>query len=91
LFSDVTRHRRLRGRGHFLRGAVRDAAKARGYDPDAPSALYVAGVLATYARPEWIAHGVLQGPLTLALADALQTAGAERFLRLRGSATTSCT
>jgi len=68
----------------FFEEAVRDAAKARGYDPDAPSALYVAGVLATYARPEWIAHGVLQGPLTLALADALQTAGAERFLRLRG-------
>jgi hypothetical protein len=68
----------------FFEEAVRDAAKARGYDPDAPSALYIAGILATYARPEWIAHGALEGPLTLALADALQTVGAERFLRLRG-------
>src|SRR5262249_3597179 len=64
--------------------AVREAAKARGYDPNAPSALYLAGILAAYARPEWFALGALGRPLTLVLAEALEAAGAERFLKLRG-------
>jgi hypothetical protein len=68
----------------FFEDAVRDAAKARGYDPNAPSALYLAGILSAYARPEWFARGALGRPLTLVLAEALQTAGAERFSRLRG-------
>ncbi len=68
----------------FFQGAVRDAARARGYDPDAPSALYIAGILSGYAKPETVSREVLERPLTLLLAEALQTAGAERFLRLRG-------
>lgn len=68
----------------FFEEAVRDAARARGYDPDAPSARYLSGVLSTYARPEWLLRAGLERPLTLALAEALQTVGAERFSRLRG-------
>ncbi|HEX3598155.1 MAG TPA: hypothetical protein VHU80_23765 [Polyangiaceae bacterium] len=68
----------------FFEDAVRDAALGRGYDPDAPSALYLSGVLASYVRPERIPRETLERPLTLVLADALQTAGAERFRRLRG-------
>jgi hypothetical protein len=68
----------------FFEDAVRDAAKARGYDPNAPSALYVAGILSAYARPEWFARGSLGRPFTLTLAEALAAAGAERFVKLRG-------
>lgn len=68
----------------FFEGAVREAAVGRGYDPDAPSALYLAGVLAAHARPEPILREALERPLTLVLAEALSAAGAERFLRLRG-------
>ena len=68
----------------FFEEAVRDAARARGYDPDAPGALYLSGVLSAYARPEWVSRAALEQPLSLALAEALHTVGAERFSRLRG-------
>jgi hypothetical protein len=68
----------------FFEAAVRGAAESRGYDPDAPSALYVVGVLSDYARPEALQNERLDRPLTFLLADALETAGPERFLRLRG-------
>jgi hypothetical protein len=67
----------------FFEEAVRDAARGRGYDPDAPSALYLSGVLSAYARPEWLSRTGLERPLTFELAEALRTAGAERFSRLR--------
>jgi len=68
----------------FFRDAVRGAAKARGYDPDAPSAVYVAGLLVDYAKPDFGGSEVLRRPLTLLLRDALEASGVERFRRLRG-------
>src|SRR5690348_18268129 len=68
----------------FFHEAVRGAAEARGYDPTAPSALYVAGILADYARPEASRQKALERPFTLLLAEALETAGPDRFQRLRG-------
>jgi hypothetical protein len=68
----------------FFEGKVRDAAKTRGYDPEAPSALYVAGLLADYAKPEKLSHEALSRPLSFVLREALDTVGPERFQRLRG-------
>ncbi|HEX4338531.1 MAG TPA: hypothetical protein VH062_21650 [Polyangiaceae bacterium] len=67
----------------FFGEAVRDAAVGRGYDPNAPSALYLSGILTAYARAERISREALERPLTLVLAEALDTSGAQRFLRLR--------
>ena len=69
----------------FFEDAVRDAAVARGYDPNAPSTLYLSGILAAYARAQGISREALERPLTIILAEALsETAYAERFSRLRG-------
>jgi hypothetical protein len=68
----------------FFEGKVRDAAKTRGYDPEAPSALYVAGLLADYAKPGTLSHEALSRPLSFLLREALDTVGPDRFQRLRG-------
>jgi hypothetical protein len=68
----------------FFEGKVRDAALTRGYDPEAPSALYLAGLLADYTKPEQLRHEALGRPMTLLLQEALVTVGPERFQRLRG-------
>jgi hypothetical protein len=68
----------------FFEGKIRDAAKTRGYDPEAPSALYVAGLLADYAKPERLSREALSRPLSFLLREALDTVGPERFQRLRG-------
>jgi hypothetical protein len=68
----------------FFSDRVRDAAETRGYDPDAPSAVYVAGLLVDYAKPEFGGGEVLQKPLALLLREALDSSGIERFRRLRG-------
>ena len=68
----------------FFNDAVRGAAETRGYDPNAPSAVYVAGLLADYAKPEFGCGEVLQRPLALLLREALDSSGGERFRRLRG-------
>lgn len=68
----------------FFEGKVRDAAITRGYDPEAPSALYLAGLLADYAKPEALSREALNRPLSFLLREALDTAGPDRFKRLRG-------
>jgi hypothetical protein len=69
----------------FFGDAVREAAVGRGYDPNAPSALYVSGILAAYAKAQGISREALERPLTIVLSEALaETASAERFSRLRG-------
>jgi hypothetical protein len=68
----------------FFESRVRDAARHRGYDPEAPSALYLAGLLADYTKPEQARHEALNRPLTLLLQEALVTVGPDRFHRLRG-------
>ena len=69
----------------FFEDAVREAAVGRGYDPNAPSTLYLSGVLAAYAKAEGISREAVERPLTLVLAEALATTVvAERFSRLRG-------
>jgi hypothetical protein len=67
----------------FFRDAVRGAAVGRGYDPGAPSALYVASLLADYAMPGSRAPEPLDRPLTVLLVEALGTVGPDRFERLR--------
>jgi hypothetical protein len=68
----------------FFHDHVRGAALTRGYDPEAPSALYLVALLADYARPDTLSRTALQTPLTLLLRDALASTGPERFERLRG-------
>ena len=68
----------------FFNDAVRGAAETRGYDPEAPSAAYVAALLADYARPESLQDEALRRPMVLLLRDALAASGSERFKRLRG-------
>jgi hypothetical protein len=68
----------------FFEGKIQDAARTRGYDPEAPSTLYVAGLLADYAKPERLSREALSRPLSFLLREALDTAGPERFQRLRG-------
>jgi hypothetical protein len=67
----------------FFTDAVRDSARTRGYDPDAPSAVYVAALLADYAKPRF-GDEALRKPLVLLLREALEASGGERFRRLRG-------
>jgi hypothetical protein len=68
----------------FFETQVKDAARARGEDPDAPRALYLAGLLAGYARPEALSREALDRPMSLLLREALDTVGPKRFERLRG-------
>lgn len=68
----------------FFGEAVRSAARIRGYDPAAPSAQYVAALLAQYATPGALSAEALRRPLSLMLRDALDASGTERFERLRG-------
>jgi len=68
----------------FFESAVSEAARARGYDPDAASARYLSGVLADYVRPEALmAVASPDRPLAVLLGEALDATGAERFQRLR--------
>jgi hypothetical protein len=68
----------------FFEGKVQEAARTRGYDPQAPSALYVAGLLADYAKPETLSREALSRPISFLLREALDTVGPDRFDRLRG-------
>lgn len=68
----------------FFESRVREAARTRGYDPEAPSALYLAGLLADYTKPAQVRHEALNRPMTLLLQEALATVGPDRFQRLRG-------
>src|SRR5689334_15748480 len=68
----------------FFNDAVREAATTRGYDPEAPSASYVAGLLAEYAPPKSAQDEALPRPMARLLREALEASGSERFRRLRG-------
>jgi hypothetical protein len=67
----------------FFQEAVKSAAVTRGYDPGAPSALYVSALLVDYAKPGALVREAFNRPLTLVLAEALETVGPERFGKLR--------
>jgi hypothetical protein len=66
----------------FFREAVDGAVRSRGFDPTPAAEVYVAALLADFARPDPAAPG-FDRPLTLVLQEALLAAGAERFERLR--------
>lgn len=68
----------------FFNEAVRGAAETRGYDPQAPSAAYVAALLADYARPESMHEEALRRPMVVLLREALEARGLDRFRRLQG-------
>jgi len=66
----------------FFESAVREAASARHYDPDSPASLYLAGVLAAYAKPGAMRPDALDRPLTILLSQALESRGPDRLNRL---------
>lgn len=67
----------------FFRGVVAGAIKSSGYQPTEAAELYVADLLAEYARPAAHCEQALNRPLTLLLDEAHKASGAERFQRLR--------
>ena len=69
--------------GEFFRDAVGGAVKGSGFDPTPAAELYVAGLLADFARSDQLAEAALERPVTFALQDALRAAGPQRFERLR--------
>lgn len=67
----------------FFREAVDSAIQARGCEATDAAETYVVALLVDYARPDQLSGEALCRPLTLLLDEALQTAGRERFERLR--------
>ena len=68
---------------HFFGQAVDEAIRAHGYEATHAAEHYVVALLADYARPNQLSGETLCRPLTLRLAEALESTGAERFARLR--------
>jgi hypothetical protein len=67
----------------FFGEVVVEAIRDHGYEATAAAEHYVVALLADYARPNQLSGETLCRPLTLLLAEALQTSGPERFARLR--------
>lgn len=67
----------------FFQPLVDDAVKAQHFAATEAAELYLAGVLADYAKPARLESEALDRPLTLLLDEALHAAGRERFERLR--------
>jgi len=68
----------------FFRELIDLAIKKRGFEPSMASASYVVGVLADSAKPNASTLNVIgESSMTLLLADALQSHGAQRFEKLR--------
>ena len=68
---------------HFFGQAVDEAMRVHGYEATHAAEQYVVGLLADYARPNQLSGETLCRPLTLLLAEALESSGPERFARLR--------
>lgn len=67
----------------FFRTLLTDAIQKRGCEPTDATELYLAGLLADYARPQALNEQALSRPLTLLLDEAQKAVGVERFERLR--------
>lgn len=67
----------------FFTDLVLRAMEERGVSATDATRTYVTGLLTDYARPGALSRDTLDRPLTLLLAEAEETAGGERFERLR--------
>ncbi|MBK7578924.1 MAG: hypothetical protein IPI67_01850 [Myxococcales bacterium] len=67
----------------FFAPVVADAIRARGYEATDAAEAYMVALLADYTKPGQLGEETLSRPLTLLLDEAMQTAGPERFERLR--------
>lgn len=67
----------------FFSAALERAIADRQLTATAAAVRYVVVLLCDFARPDSDSRPVLERPLTLLFRDALETAGAERFRRLR--------
>ena len=68
---------------HFFGQAVDEAMRSHGYEATHAAEHYLVGLLADYARPNQLSGETLCRPLTLLLAEALESSGPERFARHR--------
>jgi len=69
--------------GGFFKELVGEALAGRGVEATEATRAYVSGLLADYAKPGTLTRDALDRPLTLLLAEARESAGRERFERLR--------
>lgn len=67
----------------YFAGLVKSAFEKRNAEATPAAEQYLAGLLSDYAREAAPLKRTLESPLTFQLHEALQTAGAERFDRLR--------
>lgn len=67
----------------FFAELVTHATEDRGIESSDATTAYVAALLADYAHPGAFTRTTLERPFTLLLAEAMETAGHERFERLR--------
>lgn len=67
----------------FFDGAVREAASARGFDPEASSTRYLVALLTDYGKPGTLRKDTLSRPLLVLYREALEAPRAERFDKLR--------
>lgn len=67
----------------FFDGLVVEAAAERHVETTGATRAYVAALLADYAKPGALTRDALERPVTLLLAEAMQSVGRERFDRLR--------
>jgi hypothetical protein len=67
----------------YFSGLVVEAAEERRVDANPTVTTYLAALLADYAHPGSLTRDALDRPFTLLLAEALDSAGSERFERLR--------
>ena len=69
--------------GGFFKELVEESVEGRGVEATEATRAYVSGLLADYARPGALTRDALERPVTLLLAEARESAGHERFERLR--------
>jgi hypothetical protein len=67
----------------FFTSLVGEAAEERRVETTDATRAYVSGLLADYAKPGALTRDALERPVTLLLAEALESVGRERFERLR--------
>jgi hypothetical protein len=67
----------------FFGELVEEAVEERGVNPTDVARAYLTGLLADYARPGALSRDTLERPFTLLLAEAHESAAAERFERFR--------
>ena len=67
----------------FFAELVREATRDRHVEATSEVTSYLSALLADYAKPGVLNQNTLERPFTLLLAEALESAGQERFERLR--------